>query len=251
MPVAIKLQKFFQKNRKYSSDFRKFCTILCYNIAIKLDVVQHRILSYAARVRRHRKDWDNIKTAPKEKFTHTPTQLKNLVEAAQRGEQEAIDKLCHDFAPLIYKEAKGSNVQNALGEDAVNTAWVIFLEFIQRYKGNNFRLLPGLVRKHVHYGLLDKINRKKSVNDTTSLEAHEQDSGQQLAAQVNEIGQFELQHLLKEALSELSEKQRKAINELILNDIGSAQFCQKYKCSQKTAFKHRASALKKLKSLIV
>lgn len=230
--------------------FFTFHNFLCYNIYIKLDAVQNRILSYAARVRRYRKDLDNIKIAPKERFTHTPTQLKNLVEAAQRGEQQAIERLCHDFAPLIYKEARRTSVQSALGEDAVNTAWVIFLEFIQKYKGNNYRLLPGLVQKHVHYMLLNKIRRKKSVSDTTSLEAHEQDSGQQLAAKVNEIDHFELQHLLQGAMKELSCKQRDAVAELILHDIGSLQFCKKYKCSQKTAFKHRASALKKLKSII-
>ena len=80
--------------------------------------------------------------------------------AAQRFEQPAIDKLCADFTPLINKEAHRQSVFNALGEDAVNIAWEIFLEFIHSYKGNNYRLLPGLIQKHLHYRLLDRLHQK-------------------------------------------------------------------------------------------
>ena len=67
--------------------------------------------------------------------------------AAQRFEQPAIDKLCADFTPLINKEAHRQSVFNALGEDAVNIAWEIFLEFIHSYKGNNYRLPKTLAER--------------------------------------------------------------------------------------------------------
>ena len=79
---------------------------------------------------RHRKELDNIKIPPKDKFNHTPTHLKNLLMAAQRFEQPAIDKLCADFTPLINKEAHRQSVFNALGEDAVNIGksfWNLFI----------------------------------------------------------------------------------------------------------------------------
>ncbi len=214
---------------------------MCYNITIKLDVVQHRILSYAARVRRHRKDWDNITTAPKEKFTHTPAQLKNLVQAAQRGEQEAIDKLCHDFAPLIYKEAKGSNVQNALGEDAVNTAWVIFLEFIQRYKGNNFRLLPGLVRKHVHYGLLHSIAKCRHLTKEQPLE------DEQLTLCYSPIDEASSRLSLTQAVKQLSDKERLVMQYCYEGNASQKAAAAKLGCSERSVRRYHSQALSKLK----
>ena len=50
-----------------------------------------------------------------------PEELQALVAKAQTYEQEAIDKLCALFQPLTNKEARRINVQEILGEDAVNT----------------------------------------------------------------------------------------------------------------------------------
>lgn len=101
---------------------------------------------------RHRKELDNITTkkcpeqenseeiiccvpegtepqdCTEEKTTFTLTEFKELVHSAQKGDREAINVLCTAFKPLIYKEAYRYEVREALGEDAVNTAWLIFLE---------------------------------------------------------------------------------------------------------------------------
>ena len=61
-----------------------------------------------------------------EKTTFTLTEFKELVHSAQKGDREAINVLCTAFKPLIYKEAYRYEVREALGEDAVNTAWLIF-----------------------------------------------------------------------------------------------------------------------------
>ena len=182
----------------------------------------------------------------KEKNYYTPTQLKNLVQAAQRYEQHAIDKLCEDFKPLIYKEARQANVYAALGEDAINIAWEIFLSFIYKYKGNNFRLLPGLVQKHVHYELLHKITRQQSITDCASLDA---DNNIEIAAK-DDIANWEHSLFITNALTKLTIKQQSIVQEIILQDNSYIAYCNKYKCSQKTAFKHRAKAIKKLKELL-
>ena len=61
------------------------------------------------------------------------TELKKLVKGAQRFEQQAIDRLCQLFKPLVLREAYKSYVVGTLGDDAQNTAWEIFLEFIHNY----------------------------------------------------------------------------------------------------------------------
>ena len=183
-----------------------------------------------------------------EKTTFTLTEFKELVHSAQKGEREAINVLCTAFKPLIYKEAYRYEVREALGEDAVNTAWLIFLEQIKKYDGRDFGHLPGLLQYHIHYGLLHKFTRGKSVKDCYYLDAEEEGDGMQIADKDNVFERTEVNQLFSAA--RLSKEQTDAVNELVLNELDHRLFCKKYACSSKTAFKHRANGLKKLKSLL-
>ena len=183
-----------------------------------------------------------------EKTTFTLTEFKELVHSAQKGDREAINVLCTAFKPLIYKEAYRYEVREALGEDAVNTAWLIFLEQIKKYDGRDFGHLPGLLQYHVHYGLLHKFTRGKSVKDCYYLDAEEEGDELQIADKNNVFEQTEVNQLFSAA--RLSKEQTDAVNELVLNELDHRLFCKKYACSSKTAFKHRANGLKKLKSLL-
>ncbi|WP_306513265.1 RNA polymerase sigma factor [Phascolarctobacterium succinatutens] len=183
-----------------------------------------------------------------EKTTFTLTEFKELVHSAQKGDREAINTLCNAFKPLIYKEAYRYEVREALGEDAINTAWLIFLEQIKKYKDRDFGHLPGLLQYHVHYGLLHKSTRGKSVKDCYYLDAEKEGEETQIADKDNVFERTEVNQLFSAA--RLSKEQTDAVNELVLNELDHRLFCKKYACSSKTAFKHRANGLKKLKSLL-
>ena len=183
-----------------------------------------------------------------EKTTFTLTEFKELVHSAQKGDREAINVLCTAFNPLIYKEAYRYEVREALGEDAVNTAWLIFLEQIKKYDGRDFGHLPGLLQYHIHYGLLHKFTRGKSVKDCYYLDAEEEGEETQIADKNNVFEQTEVNQLFSAA--RLSKEQTDAVNELVLNELDHRLFCKKYACSSKTAFKHRANGLQKLKLLL-
>ena len=183
-----------------------------------------------------------------EKTTFTLTEFKELVHSAQKGDREAINTLCNAFKPLIYKEAYRYEVREALGEDSVNAAWLIFLEQIKKYKDRDFGHLPGLLQYHVHYGLLHKFTRGKSVKDCYYLDAEEEGEETQIADKEDVFDRTEVNQLFSAA--KLSIEQTNAVNELVLNDIDHRVFCKKYACSSKTAFKHRANGLQKLKLLL-
>ena len=183
-----------------------------------------------------------------EKTTFTLTEFKELVHSAQNGDREAINVLCTAFKPLIYKEAYRYEVREALGEDAVNTAWLIFLEQIKKYDGRDFGHLPGLLQYYIHYGLLHKFTRGKSVKDCYYLDAEEEGEELQIADKNNVFEQTEVNQLFSAA--RLSKEQTDAVNELVLNELDHRLFCKKYACSSKTAFKHRANGLQKLKLLL-
>ena len=186
-----------------------------------------------------------------EKTTFTLTEFKELVHSAQKGDREAINTLCNAFKPLIYKEAYRYEVREALGEDAINTAWLIFLEQIMKYKDRDFGHLPGLLQYHVHYGLLRKITRRKSVKDYCRLDADDDSDNCQIKEVADKDDAFERMEVNQlYSAAKLSKEQTNAVNELVLNDIDHRVFCKKYACSSKTAFKHRANGLQKLKLLL-
>ena len=186
-----------------------------------------------------------------EKITFTLTEFKELVLSAQKGDRKAIDTLCNAFKPLIYKEAYRYEVREALGEDSVNAAWLIFLEQITKYEGRDFGHLPGLLQYHVHYGLLQKVTRRKSVKDYCCLDADDDSDNCQIKEVADKDDAFERMEVTQLfSAAKLSKEQTNAVNELVLNDIDHRVFCKKYACSSKTAFKHRANGLQKLKLLL-
>lgn len=230
---------------------------------------------YTRSTNRHRKELNNITTKncpeqetseeiiccvpegteqtdySEEKTTFTLTEFKELVRSAQKGDREAINTLCNAFKPLIYKEAYRYEVREALGEDAVNTAWLIFLEQIKKYEGRDFGHLPGLLQYHVHYGLLQKVTRRKSVKDYCCLDADDDSDTCQIKEVADKDDAFERMEVNQLfSAAKLSKEQTNAVNELVLNDIDHRVFCKKYACSSKTAFKHRANGLQKLKLLL-
>ena len=185
-----------------------------------------------------------------EKPTFTLTEFKELVHSAQKGDREAINVLCTAFKPLIYKEAYRYEVREALGEDAVNTAWLIFLEQIKKYDGRDFGHLPGLLQYHVHYGLLHKFTRGKSVKDCYYLDAEEEGEETQIAEKFDAIAQMEDNQAMQLAFKRLTDKQRNIINAMQEPDMTIKKYSEEHKISYKTAYLHLHRGLDNLKRMI-
>ena len=185
-----------------------------------------------------------------EKTTFTLTEFKELVHSAQKGDREAINVLCTAFKPLIYKEAYRYEVREALGEDAVNTAWLIFLEQIKKYDGRDFGHLPGLLQYHVHYGLLHKFTRGKSVKDCYYLDAEEEGEEMQIAEKFDAIAQMEDNQAMQLAFKRLTDKQRNIINAMQEPDMTIKKYSEEHKISYKTAYLHLHRGLDNLKRMI-
>lgn len=185
-----------------------------------------------------------------EKTTFTFTEFKELVHSAQKGDREAINVLCTAFKPLIYKEAYRYEVREALGEDAVNTAWLIFLEQIKKYDGRDFGHLPGLLQYHIHYGLLHKFTRGKSVKDCYYLDAEEEGDETQIAEKFDAIAQMEDNQAMQLAFKRLTDKQRNIINAMQEPDMTIKKYSEEHKISYKTAYLHLHRGLDNLKRMI-
>lgn len=222
--------------------FPTISNFLCYNSLIRPDVVQHRILSYAA-IDCHRKVVINI-TKEKQKTQHerlSPEELEAAIAAAKEQDAEAIAKLCAAFTPLILKEAHYPSVWQALDEDAVNTAWVIFLEFIKKYNGCDYRHLPGLIQCHLRYELLHCSISQNKHNKNASLE----DALQKLGYSPMDGATFNLS--LKQALSQLSEKEQLILRYCYEANLTQQQTAEKLGCSERSVRRYHSKALSKLK----
>ena len=187
------------------------------------------------------------KTRKTEYRAFTPTELKNLVQQVQAHDQQAIDRLCETFTPLIYKEARRSYIAAALGDDAVNIAWEIFLEFIYAYKGNKYRLLPGLVQKHLYYELMHRVYRNKPEQAVLSLEATPDDEQQlQIADEKQLIAASEDKLLLEKLLAVLTDKQRLLIEAIFMHGLSLREYAQSQGIGFTAAYKMQLKALARL-----
>ncbi|MBQ4104158.1 MAG: sigma-70 family RNA polymerase sigma factor [Clostridia bacterium] len=114
----------------------------------------------------------------------TANTLKAAVKAYQEGNSYAAERLRQAFAPLVYKLSHRHCVYSVLGEDAENTVWMIFYDFLSKYKGNDFKHLPGLIRRFLIFRLLRTmqkegkrwdIERCLDEDDTFLETAHQED----------------------------------------------------------------------------
>lgn len=175
-----------------------------------------------------------------------PEELQLLIKEAQNYNQSAIDRLCKAFKPLIKAESHRTSVYNALGEDAENTAWVIFLELIQRYKGENYLQLPGLIRIYLYFGLLHALHQEGCLLDCDAIDGSE-DFADTIAEPRDYIDDSYMAMKFSEAMNKLSDAQRKVVTAVDLNNINIKHFSAVNKCSYQNSYKTRMLALNKLR----
>ena len=175
--------------------------------------------------------------------------LKELVLAAQKGEQWAIDALCEAFRPLIMQEAHYSYVAQSLGEEAENTAWVYFLEFIMSYKDDCYQLLPGLIKMKLRFAFMQKIYRKKYVATQFLLDATNED-GRRLyepSMEDKNIEKILFNVGITYALKRLTAKQRHIVEATVMGEMSLTDYSQKHGLSYTAAYLLQKRALSILK----
>lgn len=177
----------------------------------------------------------------------SPETLRQLICGAQCNVQQDIDALCHAFRPLIYKEGRRQTVYNALGEDAVSIAWVIFLKFIRRYNGCDYKNLPGLVRCHLRYELLHAVQKQGAMWDNEDLSTMEEGTEASGVPAKDDIGAFLLNNALAKSIASLTSKQRMVVQHMFYNNSSLTQTSRIMGCSHTGIQKHRDLALNNIK----
>ena len=167
------------------------------------------------------------------------------MQGAKQNNQAAIDALCERFEGLIYKEAYRSNIYNALGEDAVNTAWTIFLKFIQHYNGADYKRLPGLIRYHLYYELDHCVVKKGQVwdNEVLNLEPYQSEDG----STYDPLQNLLVNMALAQELKKLTKRQLEILWRYYFANESHEAIGKALHCAPRTVGYQRVQALKQLK----
>ncbi|MGN1398744.1 MAG: hypothetical protein ACI4WG_01935 [Erysipelotrichaceae bacterium] len=178
-----------------------------------------------------------------------------MVQGAQSSDQRAIDRLCQLFKPLILAEAYKSYVVGKLGDDAENTAWEIFLEFIHNYHGNKYRLLPGLIQTNLYYNLMHKVYPKRIT--TVKAEAildNVDDNGNKLLDPSDEqacINNFLEDKFFEEIFVHLTQKQKDIIDAVYRHNMNLKDYSDEQNITYTAAYLLEKRALGILKNVLV
>lgn len=176
------------------------------------------------------------------------------MKEAQSFDQQAIDRLCQLFKPLVLAEAYKSYVVGNLGDDAQNTAWEIFLEFIHNYQGNKYRLLPGLIQMNLCYKLMHKIYPKRITNVEAEAILDAVDSnGSKLLDPSDEqacINNFFEDKFFESIFAHLTPKQSDIIDAVYRYNMDLKKYSEEQNISYTAAYQLKARALDILKNVL-
>lgn len=183
------------------------------------------------------------KTYPVSLIRYTPIQLRNLLGAAKKQDDKAIEALCQAFEPLIKKEAHKDYIYSVLKEDAVNIAWEVFLQLIVNYKGQKYRLFPGLAQKYIHFELLHACQAEEKINNNQQMLT-------EVDFFVNDVDTVLQNTALVNALAKLTAKQKAVIKAVFFQGFTLDEYRRQQKVSFKTVYLHYQKALTNLKTLL-
>lgn len=175
--------------------------------------------------------------------------LCQLVHGAQENDQKAINELCERFTPLIRKIANNSYYKDHLGEDAENIAWVIFLEFIKRYNGNDFVHLPGLLQIHLRYKLL-RICKHQEVQRLEVPLVKDEEDEIQLPNHNQYLDDVEFREFIRKILKYLPPAQRIILKLHIVDGYSFDEVCKMTNKPYHSNYSLYRRAIKNIKKLL-
>ena len=177
----------------------------------------------------------------------TPEELQQLLPEARLGNALAIERLCEGFAPLIFKLSYRSTVRKVLGDDAENTAWLWFLEFINTYQDDKYKRFPGLVRRYLIFKFVrlmkqqgtkwDKENFSDDISDNNPLSGAEDDNYLRV---LNSLA-------LKQEFAKLTPKRQVILQKYFGCQQTQREIAEFYGCSVRDIGYHKDVAVKQIR----
>jgi RNA polymerase sigma factor (sigma-70 family) len=184
-------------------------------------------------------------------------QLLELVERAQRGEEQAFAEICERFAGLVKKQAWQPHLR-PLGEDAEAEAWLAVARAVKTYRADTGIQVAGYVESQVKYAVwnLFKKERRRWQREST-LEGGDDTGGLSLLATLPDscdvAASVELRLLsaeLKAAVSKLPERQYQAVVATLVQGRRLAEAAQEMGVSPQAVHNLQRRGVARLKACL-
>ena len=117
------------------------------------------------------------------------------------------------------------------------------------YQGNNFRLLPGLIKQRIHYMLIQKIKRNSSITPNYYIDS-DNDKAEMAAVAEDILAESDNKLQLEELLKQLTPMQKDILEKLDLQNINVEAIAKNYGCSVQAVYQTRRRAFATLQRII-
>lgn len=167
-----------------------------------------------------------------------------LLNAAQKGDQMARDKMGEIYFPLVEKITVRHKYQYFLGEDAVGDGCVAFTIAMDSFAGTEQSAFENYLCKSVYncLGKAMKNNYRHSQTETTTdVESNSLSNSYSL--------DVDMEFYLKELHSVLTERQFRIVL-MRLEEMSEDEIAKVLKVSSKTVFRELRSIKEKVKGIL-
>lgn len=134
-----------------------------------------------------------------------------------------------------------------LGDDAENTAWLWFLEFINAYKGNKYKSFPGLVRRYLIFKFVRLMQQQGTLWDKETF-AETNDSENPLRGEEDDNYLRVLNSLaLRQEFKNLSPKRQVILQRYFGKEQSQREIAELCHCSIRDVGYHKDMAVKQIR----
>ncbi len=170
------------------------------------------------------------------------------IEAAKRGDKDAMAKLVREYEGLCRKAAGQAHLA-PLGEDALSAARESFLRAVREFDGGRGVPFPGFAKAKVYGDLytLFKKSRRQWQREVLPEGAEEGSVFDEVPDRRDEIGRMEADDAFRAMLAPLAEKPRRLLTMLYANGLTQKEAAARLGMTQQTAAVVKARALKTLR----
>ena len=177
---------------------------------------------------------------------HSVDDLGTIVQNYQQGDSLAAEQLRQKFYPLISKLSHRHSMYSIFGEDAENMAWLLFYEFVYDYKGDDFKRLPGLIRRFLIFRLLRLMEQQGMRWDT---EEH-LESGTLVdeTTECEQIQNFLNDTALREEILRLPQREMQALKEFYFENHTYTESALNMNCTPRKVRYYKGLALSRLRN---
>ena len=167
-----------------------------------------------------------------------------LVPAAQKGDEKAMETLCLAFRPLALNLSHKKRYM-VLEDDVESLAYCTIIQLVKNYSGTTYQYFPGYIKKMLIFALNNAAKKQQRISFYENGSIEETDC---LAATTgNEEDQYIERLMLKQTLKKLPAQQRQLLKAYYWENKTDKEIGQQMQISQQAVFKLRKTILQKLK----